>query len=146
MDIFVKKVTPIATSTHWHSVSSPMPDHPSNVYRDQLSSLSHGIALWDPNPPKRSYDRVSIGDVGYIDPSEGTFIRMFNVTLSWDDPLNSGLGIPEAYEPLDCGPFRPFVNTLRRQFDKIDYYSRTVSAYHTDADNIQAMIFHRFHE
>ena len=131
VDIFVKRATPTST----YSVSSLMPDPPSNVYRDQLSSLALGIALWDPHPPKEFYERVSIGDVGYLHPSEGTFIRLFNVMLSWDDPLNHRLGVPEAYEPLDCGPF---ANTLKRQFDSIDHYSRSVSA-DTNADNMQAM-------
>ena len=112
-----------------------MPDPPSKVYRDQLSSLSHGIALWDPNPPKEFYDRVSIGDVGYLLPNEGTFIRLFNVMLPWNDPLNHRFGIPEFYESLDCGPF---ANTLKRQFDSIDHYSRSVSA-DTNADIIHAM-------
>ena len=103
-----------------------MPNPSCNVYRDQLSSPSHGIALWDPNPLKELYDRVSIGDVGYLHPSEGAFIRLFNVMLSWDDPLNHRLGIPEAYEPLDCGPFGK--TTLKRQFDRINHHSRSVSA------------------
>ncbi|KAH9998737.1 hypothetical protein BJV77DRAFT_709733 [Russula vinacea] len=30
---------------------------------------------------------------------------MFNVMLKWDDPLNRKLGVPEPYEPLDCGQF-----------------------------------------
>jgi hypothetical protein len=104
-----------------------------NVYQDQLTALSQGLALWNPSPPKEIYDRVSIGDVGYL--QEGTFIRMFNVMLPWDHPSNHRLGVPEAYEPLDCGPF---ANTLKRQFDSIDHYSRSVSA-DTNADNMQAM-------
>ena len=111
-----------------------MPDSSSwfsNVYRDQLSSPSHGIALWYPNPLKEVYNRVSIGDVGYLHPSEGAFIRLFNVMLPWDDPSNHRFGIPEVYEPLDCGPF---ANTLKRQFDRIDHYTRSVSS-DTGADN-----------
>ena len=124
-----------ATPTTTHSIFFPMPDLPSNVHRDQLSALSHGIALWDPTLPEGLYDRVSIGDVGYLHPSEGTFIRLFNVMLPWDDPLNHRLGVPEAYEPLDCGPF---ANTIKRQFDRMDYRFRSVSA-DTNADSMQAM-------
>jgi hypothetical protein len=98
-------------------------DTPSIVYRDQLSALSHGLALWNPNPPKKIYNYVSIGDVGYL--HEGMFIRMFNVTLPWDDPSNGLLGKPEPYDPLDCGPF---TNTIEAHFKKIDHYSRFVTA------------------
>jgi hypothetical protein len=109
-------------------------DKPFNIYRDQLATLPHGLALWNPNPPKRIYNNVSIGDVGYL--KEGTFIRMFNVMLEWDDPSNRQLGVPEFYEPLNCGPF---VNTLERDFDRVDHYSSYVSA-ETIAGNMQATI------
>ena len=113
--------------TCMHSVSSPMSDPPSNVYQGELSASSHwqGIALWDPSPLKQFYDKVSIGDVGYLHASEGVFIRLFNVLLPWDDPWKYKLGIPESYEPLDHGPFS---NTFKRQFDRIEHYSRSVSA------------------
>ncbi|KAF8474356.1 hypothetical protein DFH94DRAFT_761713 [Russula ochroleuca] len=106
---------------------------PFNVYRDQLATLSHGLALWNPNPPKEFYDNVSIGDVGYL--HEGTFIRMFNVMLPWDDPSNGKLGVPDPYEPLDCGRF---ANTMERNFDRVDHYSRYVSA-ETNSSYTQAM-------
>ena len=96
---------------------------PFEVYRDQLATLSLGIALWNPNPPKEIYDHVSIGDVGYL--HEGTFIRLFNVMLKSDDPLNNKVGDPEPYESLDCGLF---VNTLESNFDRLEIYSRYVSA------------------
>ncbi len=95
-------------------------DRPFDIYREQLSSLYHGFALWKPNP-EGLYDHVSIGDVGYV--SEGAFIRMFNVTLSWDDESNRLLGEPPHYDPLTSGNF-----TIRREaFGKVDYYSRHVS-------------------
>ena len=98
--------------------------HPSfDVYRDQLSTLSQGIALWNPNPLKDIYNCVSIGDVGYL--REGSFIRMFNVMLPWHHLSNRKLGDPEPYEPLDCGPF---ANTIRANFNSVEYYSRYVSA------------------
>ena len=93
------------------------------VYRDQMTTLSHGLALWNPDPPKEIYDKVSIGDVGYL--HEGSFIRMFNVILPWSHKSNRALGEPEPYEPLDCGPF---VNTLKRQFDRVKLCSCYVLA------------------
>ena len=129
-DIFAKEAMPTSTGT----TGSPMPVHiPSNVYSDQLSALSHGIALWNPNPPKKIYYTVSIGDVGYL--HQGTFIRMFNVMLPWDDPSNRTLGDPKPYESLDCAPF---FNTLKSHFNRVDHYSRHVSA-ETHRVGVQAM-------
>ena len=78
------------------------------------------------------YDRVSIGDVGYI--NEGHFHRMFNVTLPWDDPSNTRLGEPEPYPPLDWGPV---TNVRSGTLAKGDYYSHNVSA-RNNSDNPQA--------
>ena len=104
---------------------------PSNIYCDQLSALSHGIALWTGLPKIMIYDNASIGDVGYL--QEGTFIRMFNVMLPWDHPSNSVFGDPEPYESLDCGP----ISTLEGDFDRVDHYSRYVSA-ETNAGDMHA--------
>ena len=121
-------------STDSASFSMPV-DLPlvSKVYQDQMTTLSHGLALWNPNPPKEIYDKVSIGDVGYL--QEGSFIRMFNVILPWNHESNRTLGEPGPYESLSCGPF---ANTLKRQFDRIEHCSRYVSA-ETNAGNRQAM-------
>jgi hypothetical protein len=73
--------------------------HPFNIYREQLWPLYHGSALRKPNPVEGIYDHVSIGDVGYV--YEGGFIRMFNVTLSWDDESNKTLGGRGATIDLD---------------------------------------------
>jgi hypothetical protein len=108
-------------------------DPPFTVYRDHLSALSQGLALWNPNPQKTIYDKVSIGDVGYM--HEGMFIRMFNVTLPWDHESNGKLGKPEYYDPLDCGPF---ANTIETPFDKVDHNSRFVTA-EPNTGNLQAM-------
>ncbi|KAI0270894.1 hypothetical protein BGY98DRAFT_1100565 [Russula aff. rugulosa BPL654] len=88
-----------------------------------MTALSHGLALWNPNPLKEIYDKVSIGDVGYL--HEGSFIRMFNVMLPWSHDSNRTLGEPEPYQSLDCGRF---ANTFKRQFDRVKYCSRHVSA------------------
>ena len=103
-----------------------MPDPPSYcIYRDQLSPQSQGIALWNPNPPRRVFNNVSIGDVGYL--QDGTFIRMFNVMLPWDHPSNRTFGDPEPYESLANDPSNTHY-TLEGDFDRVDYYSRNVSA------------------
>jgi hypothetical protein len=108
-------------------------DPPFTIYRDQLTALSHGLALWNPDPPTNIYHSVSIGDVGYL--QDGRFIRMFNVMLPWDHPSNRMLGNPEYYDSLDWGPF---VNTITAEFDKVDHYSRLVSA-EPNAGNPHAM-------
>ncbi|KAI9510677.1 hypothetical protein F5148DRAFT_542333 [Russula earlei] len=97
-------------------------DQPYNVYREQLSSQYHGTALWEPNPMIHHYERVSIGDVGYI--QEGFFLRMFNVTLPWNDPSNATFGVPEQYKTLVSDPF---TNVREAKLDKGVYYSRRVS-------------------
>ena len=110
-------------------------DEPFNVYQKLLTSLSHGIALWNPNPVEGLYDRVSIGDVGYI--CDGSFIRMFNVMLPWDDPSNEKLGKPGEFESLDEIILD---NTRRTEFDPVDHHSTHVAKVE-NACNIQAESF-----
>ena len=99
-------------------------DQPFNVYRDQLTSQYHGLALWNPNPVKGLYHcgHVSIGDVGYL--SDGDFIRMFNVILPWDDPSNRKLGEPEEYKSLEQDQF---VNVRDKEIYQVEYHSPHVS-------------------
>jgi hypothetical protein len=94
-------------------------ERPSNIYQEQLSSPYHGLALWKPNPAG-IYEQVSIGDVGYV--LDGAFIRMFNVTLPWDDESNRTLGTPPPYEFLNTGN----VTIRRENFGREDRYSRPV--------------------
>ena len=96
---------------------------PSDVYREQLLTQYHEIALWEPSPIRSLYDQVTIGDVGYI--NDGFFHRMFNVTLPWDDPSNNRLGKPDHYKPLN---WRPFSNIRKKTFAKDEYYSGNVSS------------------
>jgi hypothetical protein len=116
-----------------------MPEDPTfNVYRDQLSSLSNGLAVWSPDPPtiqyytnaapQRIYYKVSIGDVGYL--CQGSFVRMFNVILPWNHQLNKKLRFPEYFESLDCDLSD---NIRRSYFDRVECYSRSVSV-ETTAD------------
>ena len=103
---------------------------PFHTYREQLWSLYRGLALWEPNPGTL-YDRVCIGDVGYV--SEGAFIRMFNVRLPWNDDSNETFGIPDRYEPLNIN----HISIRRESFGEVDHFSHFVSRY-DDADNVQA--------
>jgi hypothetical protein len=107
-------------------------DPPFNVYREQLSSLSYGLALWNPNPPtirhsvhldpQVIYRKVSIADVGYL--HEGSFVRMFNVMLPRYHPRNATLCYPGFNQPLD---FDLLANTKKSYFDRVEHYSRGVS-------------------
>ena len=96
-------------------------DLPFDIYQEHLSYLSQGLALWSPNPVESIYDQVSIGDVGYV--QEGRFIRMFNVTLPWDDMSNRKFGEPDPYEPLKLDSH----TISRTPFDTADYCSSSVS-------------------
>jgi hypothetical protein len=84
--VFLRTTAPLSQDIFFMPV-----DQPWNVYREQLSALYHGYALWEPSPMGGLYDMVSIGDVGYV--YNGSFYRMFNVTLPWDDPSNNRLGV-----------------------------------------------------
>jgi hypothetical protein len=98
-----------------------MPLPPYYIYRDQLTSLYHGLALWEPDPGNL-YETVSVGDVGYV--TDGYFVRMFNVLLAWDHPSNQTCCTPDFYEPVDLGPF---VNIRESKFTGGDYCSRHVA-------------------
>ena len=107
-------------------------DQPFNIYREHLSSHNHGLALWDPKPDDNLYKQpghVSIGDVGYLD--DGAFMRIFNVTLPWDDPSNKLLGRPGKYEPIEPSDFSNVRDTETREGE---YYTVHVSK----IDNIGA--------
>ena len=108
-------------------------DQPFNIYREQLSSLYQGLALWNPKPVENLHKQpghVSIGDVGYLD--NGAFIRMFNVTLPWNDPSNRLLEKPEKYERIKP---RYFGNVRDNEIIREgEYYSPQVSK----VDNVGA--------
>ncbi|KAH9074322.1 hypothetical protein EDB83DRAFT_2219069 [Lactarius deliciosus] len=91
-----------------------------DTYRDQLANLYHGHALWVPDPA-RLYDRVQVGDVGYV--KQGQFLRMFNALLPADDNAQV-YGIPEGYVPLNMGPFN---NIRALNLSHGDYCSNTVT-------------------
>lgn len=114
-------------------------DEPFHVYREQLTSKYHGLALWNPNPVEGLYDcgHVSIGDVGYL--CDGDFIRMFNVTLPWDHPSNRKLGRPEQYDTLELekDDDDDFVNVRGSEIFQVEYPSPHVSKVE-NTGNIQA--------
>jgi hypothetical protein len=95
------------------------------TYRDQLASLYHGHALWVPDPA-RLYDRVRVGDVGYV--KQGHFLRMFNVLLPSDDTAQV-YGVPEGFVQLNMGPF---YNVRTLNLPQGDYCSNTVTVDHRD--------------
>ena len=107
-------------------------NQPFNVYREQLTSQYHGLALWNPKPVKSLYDQVSIGDVGYL--CDGNFIRMFNVKLRWDHPSNAKFGPPNEFKSLDRDFFN---NVCDNEFDHAEYHSPPVSKV-DNVGNVQA--------
>jgi hypothetical protein len=100
-------------------------DQPYDVYRERLSSLYHGYALWEPAPVEDLYEKVSIGDVGYV--YNGFFYRMFNITLPWSNLSNQRFGAtePENYEPMKMEEFK---NINKSRLAKGDYYSPDVTS------------------
>jgi hypothetical protein len=102
---------------------------PSNIYREQLSSQYHGLALWDPKPVENLHSHISIGDVGYLQ-ENGAFLRLFNVTLPWDDPSNRLLEVPEEYKLLELGHF---INVQSNDIRPREYCSHI-----SKVDNIHA--------
>ena len=109
-------------------------NQPFHVYREQLTSQYHGLALWNPKPVKDLYDHVSIGDVGYV--CDGDFIRMFNVKLPWDDPSNTKFRPPKEFKSLD----KDFFDNVRgSEVDQAEYHSPPVSKV-DNAGNAQAGI------
>ena len=99
---------------------------PFNIYREQLSSLYHGLALWDPKPVEKLHrdpGHVSIGDVGYLD--NGAFMRMFNVTLPWDNPSNNLHGKPpDKYECIEQIYFDNFRDNEIREGELYSHLSK----------------------
>ncbi|KAI9432854.1 hypothetical protein H4582DRAFT_2083014 [Lactarius indigo] len=96
-----------------------------DTYRDQLASLYRGHALWVPDPSEL-YDRVRVGDVGYV--KDGHFNRMFNALLPANDDAQE-YGVPEGFVPLNMGPFK---NIRKLNLFQGDYCSNTVTVDHGD--------------
>ena len=73
-----------------HSENMPSRRTPTHeLYAKQLLDLGYGHALFEPNPGG-DYDKVRVGDVGYI--QMGKFMRLFNTFESVSGESNdSGL-------------------------------------------------------
>ena len=82
--------------------------------------------MWDPKPVEKLHKQpgghVSIGDVGYL--YNGAFMRMFNVTIPWDDPSNKLLGKPDKYERIKP---RHFGDVRDNEIREGEYYTPHVS-------------------
>jgi hypothetical protein len=61
-----------------------------------MAPLSHGYALWRPEPVRTLYDEVRIGDVDFL--SKGGFHRLFNDISASDNPTNQFLGVPDGFD------------------------------------------------
>ncbi|KAI0343808.1 hypothetical protein BDW22DRAFT_1304140, partial [Trametopsis cervina] len=69
----------------------------AQVYAEQLLPKGHGFPLWIPEPSSQ-FGEILLGDVGYI--WDGSFFRLFNVTLPRGHPVNRR-GVPEGFEHLE---------------------------------------------
>ncbi|KAH8984652.1 hypothetical protein EDB86DRAFT_2810657 [Lactarius hatsudake] len=96
-----------------------------NTYQDQLASLYHGHALWVPDPCEL-YDRVRVGDVGYV--KQDHFLCLFNALVLADDDAQE-YSVPGGFVPLDMGPFK---NIRKLNLFQQDYCSNTVIVDHKD--------------
>ena len=123
---------PVTPQGALKGLNTSFADHqPFNVYREQLSSQYHGLALWNPNPVKGLFkdpDHVSIGDVGYLD--NGAFIRIFNAKLPRDHPSNQFIELPVEYKPLKREHFN---NVRRYEVRQEEYHSHLCKV-----DNVRA--------
>jgi hypothetical protein len=85
------------------------------------------LRIFTGNPPR--FDRRC----RYLD--NGVFLRMFNVTLPWDDPSNRLLGYPERYEYImPRYPGNVLSSRLDNEIREGEYYSTHVSK----VDNVRA--------
>ncbi|KAI1790659.1 hypothetical protein LXA43DRAFT_890644 [Ganoderma leucocontextum] len=69
-----------------------------SISLEQLFALGHGYPLWHPDIERVRGLDVKIGDVGYL--HDGTFIRIFNATLSADHPDRKMLRVPDGHKPF----------------------------------------------
>lgn len=78
--------------TRWKDVSA---------YASGMSSRHLGQPLLRPSPEKNvpAYPDIMMGDVGFIGPHDGTFYRLFNVTLPADHEVNRGR-VPSTFVPI----------------------------------------------
>lgn len=70
----------------------------AHVYAEQLLPRGHGYPLWFPEPSATQLGDIRIGDVGYV--WDGSFFRLFNITLPEDHPTNKKHGVPGTFTHL----------------------------------------------
>ena len=82
-----------------------MPNPPSRVYARQLLSLGYGYPLWTPEPSNQFLryrrDGLRIGDVGVVDPEDGSFDVFFNICLHREHPFHRVNGVPDNFICID---------------------------------------------
>jgi hypothetical protein len=89
----------------------------AQVYAEQLISKGHGFPLWYPD-----IGEVHLGDVGYI--WDGSFTRLFNVTLPPEHPINQR-GVPEGFMQLQYDP-KSTIRKVERYLEKGSVCSQSV--------------------
>lgn len=71
-----------------------------DIYAKRLFELKHGLPLYEPDPAG-GYDKVRIGDVGYV--QRGHFFRVFNVYEPESNQIINCYGVPNDFENLKLG-------------------------------------------
>ncbi|VDC06496.1 unnamed protein product [Peniophora sp. CBMAI 1063] len=82
---------------------------PYQKYSEELKAYRQGYALFDPQPDStRQPPRpVEIGDVGYIKPVQGYFVRLFNIHLEpGSDGQPSRDQLPDHFQAVPKGEVR----------------------------------------
>lgn len=86
-----------------HLMATPQND--PGTYARALSTLGHGIALWDAigstsrlRMRKHIQTGINIGDVGYLHPGEGEFVYLFNIFSHPSDEIQ--VECPCDFTPL----------------------------------------------
>ncbi|TCD66571.1 hypothetical protein EIP91_001239 [Steccherinum ochraceum] len=70
------------------------------IYQQHMSVLGFGLAIWNPLPQSSLYDKLKIGDVGYV--REGEFFVLFSAA----SPLGArrlGQDVPSDFGQLSVG-------------------------------------------
>ena len=79
--------------------------HPSLRYARVMYSAGHGLAPWTPIPPPAlsSWPRngVTIGDVGFLNKSQGTFRSLFNIFFDKKKEGDSEVAMPDNFTPIE---------------------------------------------
>ena len=76
-----------------------MPLRPHEIYAQKLFHYNHGYALFEADPCG-SYDKVRLGDVGYINES-GKFLRLFNAFSEIEGQDVDKGDLPKDFKPID---------------------------------------------